>query len=102
MPSARWSVRTSLRSRSRRPPRWPGVAAGLLGVWLLAAAPAAGGVADQVGATFGLVLQEVVQAFPPVEGLVVAVEGDRIYLDLAERDGVRPGQEFTIFRKGEV
>jgi len=60
------------------------------------------GAADQVGATFGLMLQDVVAAFPAVEGMVVAVEGDRIYLDLTEKDGVQPGQEFTIFRKGEV
>ncbi len=64
--------------------------------------PSVAGVADQVGATFGLMLQEVVAAFPAVEGLVVAVDGDRIFLDLAERDGVQSGQEFTIYRKGEV
>ena len=33
---------------------------------------------------------------------MLAVEGERIFLDLTERDGVRPGQEFTIFRKGDV
>jgi len=60
------------------------------------------GAADQVGATFGLMLQDVVAAFPAVEGMVVAVEGDRLYLDLTQKDGVQPGQEFTIFRKGEV
>jgi hypothetical protein len=60
------------------------------------------GAADQVGATFGLMIQDVVAAFPAVEGMVVAVEGDRIYLDLTGKDGVQPGQEFTIFRKGEV
>ena len=63
---------------------------------------AAAGAADQVGATFGLMIQDVVAAFPAVEGMVVAVEGDRIYLDLTGKDGVQPGQEFTIFRKGEV
>src|SRR5262245_700851 len=47
-------------------------------------------------------LQDVVAAFPAVEGLVLAVDGDRIFLDLTERDGVRPGQEFTIFRKGDI
>jgi hypothetical protein len=60
------------------------------------------GIADQVGATFGLMLQDVVAAFPPIDGLVVAVEGDRVFIDLTERDGVQVGQEFTIFRKGEV
>ena len=59
-------------------------------------------MADQVGATFGLMLQEVVNAFPAIEGLVAAVEGDRIYMDLGEGDGLRAGQEFTVFRKGDV
>ncbi len=75
------------------------VAAALLG-WL--AGPAGAGVADQVGATFGLMLQEVVGAFPPIEGLVVTVDGERLYIDLTQKDGVQPGQEFTVFRKGEV
>jgi hypothetical protein len=69
---------------------------------LLVARPAGAGLADQVGATFGLMMQDVVNAFPPVEGLVVSVEGDRLYLDLTERQGVSPGQEFTIFRKGDA
>ncbi len=59
-------------------------------------------LADQVGATFGLMIQDFVSAFPPVEGLVVAVDGDRLYIDLAEKDGVQAGQEFSIFRKGDV
>jgi len=73
-----------------------------LGLLLLAAGPAGAGLADQVGATFGLMLQEVVGAFPPIEGLVVTVDGDRLYMDLTQKDGVGPGQEFTVFRKGEV
>ena len=55
-----------------------------------------------MGATFALMLQDFVEAFPPVEGLVVAVDGDLIYLDLAAKNGVQPGQEFTVFRKGEI
>jgi hypothetical protein len=65
-------------------------------------APVSAGIADEVGATFGLMLQDVVSAFPAVEGLVVAVEGDQIYMDLTQKDGAQPGQEYTIFRKGEV
>jgi len=42
------------------------------------------------------------KAFPAVEGLVVAVEDDRLYMDLSEKHGVQVGQEFTVFRKGEV
>jgi hypothetical protein len=78
------------------------VRAGLLALLWLVPSAAGAGVADQVGATFGLMLQEMVEAFPAVEGLVVAVEGERIYIEPAETEGVRPGQEFTIFRKGEV
>ena len=83
-------------------PRWfSSVAAGLALAAALAV-PAQAGLADQVGATFGLMLQEVVSAFPPIEGLVVQADGDRIYMDLSKKDGVLPGQEYTIFRKGEV
>lgn len=84
----------------RRPALW--LVGALLGLLCVDPAPAAAGVADQIGATFGLMLQEVVAAFPPVEGLVVAVEGQRIYIEPAAQQGVQPGQEFTIFRKGEV
>lgn len=78
------------------------VASALAAAMLVSPSAASAGAADQVGATFGLMIQDVVAAFPAVEGMVVAVEGDRIYLDLTAKDGVQPGQEFTIFRKGEV
>lgn len=60
------------------------------------------GVADQVGATFGLMIQDIVGSFAPLEGLVVAAEGDRVFIDLAQREGVLIGQEFAVFRKGDV
>lgn len=79
----------------------------LLGLFLLVPSlilptPAVAGLADQVGATFGGMVDEFLKAFPALEGVVVAVEGDRLYMDLSEKDGVREGQEFTVFRKGEV
>jgi len=74
----------------------------LLVLTLLAPTPAPAGIADRVGVTFALMLQDFVDAFPPVEGLVVAVDGDLVYLDLTAKSGVQPGQEFTVFRKGEV
>lgn len=86
---------TNLRQFSRS------ILAALL-VVLLGAVPAQAGLADRVGATFSRMAQDFIEAFPPVEGLVVSVEGDRIYLDLTEQNGVRSGQEFVIFRKGEV
>lgn len=89
------------RVRHRRR-RWSALAA--VALWWLVAwtGPVSAGVADEVGATFGLILQDVVGAFPAVEGLVVAVDGEQIYMDLTEKDGVQPGQEYTIFRKGDV
>jgi hypothetical protein len=79
-------------------------AAAAVAVWCLVAwtGSASAGVADELGATDGLMLQDVVAAFPAVEGLVVAVDGEQLYMDLAEKDGVQPGQEYTVFRKGEV
>ena len=71
------------------------VASALAVAMLGSPSAASAGAADQVGATFGLMIQDVVAAFPAVEGMVVAVEGDRIYLDLTGKDGVQPGQEFT-------
>ena len=68
---------------------------------VLLSGPAGAGTADQVGATFGLLIQDVVGAIPPAEGLVVAAEGDRLFIDLTEKSGVRPGQEYSVFRKGE-
>jgi hypothetical protein len=47
-------------------------------------------------------IKDVVDAFPPAEGMVVQVEGDRLFIDLTEKNGVRPGQEFSVFRKGDV
>ena len=66
------------------------------------AGPVAAGLADQVGATFGLMVQDMVDAFPPVEGMVAGVQGDQIFIALAAKDGIQAGQEFTVFRKGEV
>jgi hypothetical protein len=82
--------------------RW--LAAVAVALWCLVAwmGPASAGIADEVGATFGLMIQDVVTAFPAVEGLVVAVDGEQIYMDLTEKDGVQAGQEYTIFRKGDV
>jgi len=68
---------------------------------LLCAAPSRAGLADRVGATFALMAEEFVRAFQPIEGLIVSVEGDALYLDLGASGGAQPGQELTIFRKGD-
>ena len=70
-------------------------------VLLLSPVPARAGLADRVGATFGLMTAEFVKAFQPMESLVVSVDGDVIYLDVGEAAGAQAGQEFPIFRKGE-
>ena len=82
--------------------RGPGRALGALVALglLLSAAPARAGLADRVGATFVLIAEEFVRAFQPLEGLIVGVEGDALYLDLGESRGAQTGQELLIFRKG--
>jgi hypothetical protein len=81
--------------------RWRPVLAILLGAATLAPSPAGAGLADRIGATFALMADQFISAFQPREGLVAAVEGDVLYLDQGEAAGVRVGQEFTVFRRGE-
>lgn len=76
-----------------------GVAIGLSA--LLVAVAATAGLADQAGNTFVLMANDFVNAFQPAEGLVVQVEGDVVYLDVGAPTA-QAGQEFTIFRKGDV
>ena len=61
---------------------------------------AAAGMADRIGATFMLMADEFIQAFQPVEGVVVSMEGDEIFLDIGATRGGQVGQEYTIYRKG--
>ena len=42
-----------------------------------------------------------IKAAQAIEGAVVSVEGQRIFLDLGETSGAQAGQELTIYRKGE-
>jgi hypothetical protein len=69
---------------------------------LLAGAPVEAGMADRIGATFSLMADEFIQAFNPVEAIVVAVDNDEIFLDVGTGRGAQVGQEYTIFRKGAV
>lgn len=68
----------------------------------LAVPAAEGGLADRVGGTFSLMADEFVKAFEPLQGVVVAVEGETVYLDLGEDSGVQVGQEFMVFRRGDA
>ncbi len=77
----------------------------LLGGVLMAmvtVSPAEAGLADRIGATFSLMAEEFVKAFDPLQGMIVAVEGETVYLDLGEKSGVQVGQEFAVFRRGEA
>lgn len=67
---------------------------------LVAAVPAMAGMADRIGATFSLMADEFLVAFNPVEGIVVSVDGDEIFLDVGGLRGAQVGQEYTVFRKG--
>lgn len=69
---------------------------------LAVAAPVEAGMADRIGATFSLMAEEFIQTFQPVEGVVVAIENDDIFLDVGSGRGAKVGQEYTIFRKGAV
>ena len=66
----------------------------------MAPGPAAAGMADRIGGTFTLMADEFIQAFQPVEGIVVSLEGDEIFLDIGAARGGQVGQEYAIFRKG--
>lgn len=78
--------------------------AALLALAVLAlAAPAAwAALADRVGTTFAMMLPDFLEAFQPIEGIVVAVEGDEIFLDVHAGTGARVGQEYTVYRKGDA
>jgi hypothetical protein len=67
---------------------------------LAAASPAWAGLADRIGATFALMAADFIKAAQPMEGLVVSVEGDLLYVDLGRAAGAQVGQELTVFRKG--
>jgi hypothetical protein len=69
---------------------------------LLAGAPVEAGMADRIGATFSLMADDFIQAFNPIEAIVVAIDNDEIFLDVGTGRGAQVGQEYTIFRKGAV
>ncbi|HUF93069.1 MAG TPA: hypothetical protein VMR23_11870 [Candidatus Limnocylindria bacterium] len=64
------------------------------------ASPAAAGMADRVGTTFGFMVADFIKAFQPAEGIVISAEGGDIFLDVNAATGAQVGQEYTIFRKG--
>jgi hypothetical protein len=59
------------------------------------------GMADRIAATFNTMADDLAKAFQPIEGFVLDLDGDRIYVDLGGEAGAQVGQELTVFRKGE-
>jgi hypothetical protein len=84
----------------RTPARLAAVVVAL--VVLVSAGSASAGLADRVGATFGLMADDFIKVSQPVEGTVVSLDGTQIFIDLGETSGAQPGQELTVYRKGEV
>jgi hypothetical protein len=60
------------------------------------------GLADRIAATFGAMADDLVKAFQPMEGFVLESDGVTVFLDIGKDAGAQVGQEFTVFRKGEV
>jgi hypothetical protein len=81
--------------------RTTGTLFGWVVLTLLAVPAADAGLADRIGATFTLMSGEFVKAFEPLQGVIVAIEGETVYLDLGDQSGVQAGQEFAVFRRGE-
>lgn len=78
------------------------LAAAVVVVAVVVAAPVArAALADRVGATFALMLPDFLEAFQAIEGVVVSVDGEEIFLDVHAGTGARVGQEYTVFRKGD-
>jgi hypothetical protein len=69
---------------------------------LAVALPARAGIADRVAATFALMAGDFVKAFQPIEAVVVSAEGAEVFLDVHEGTGAQVGQEYTVFRKGDM
>jgi len=69
---------------------------------LAGAGSAWAGLADRVGATFGLMADDFIKTSQPVEGTVVSLDESQIFLDLGQGSGAQPGQELTVYRKGEA
>jgi hypothetical protein len=82
--------------------RRPASLAVLLLALLVVVVPARAGVADRVAATFALMAGDFVKAFQPIEAVVVSLEGAEVFLDVHAGNGAQVGQEYTVYRKGEM
>jgi hypothetical protein len=74
---------------------------GLAGL-VLGPVPAAAGMADRIGITFTFMAEDFIKAARPLDGMVVSMEGERLYVDVGEEAGAQIGQELMVFRRGET
>ncbi|RMF94301.1 MAG: hypothetical protein D6736_00255 [Nitrospinota bacterium] len=60
------------------------------------------GLAQDTDYRVGLarIVERLKDFFPPVEGVVVTLQGKQVYLDLGAAKGIRPGMELSVFREG--
>jgi hypothetical protein len=82
--------------------RRPAALALLVTALLVVATPAGAGIADRVASTFALMAGDFVKAFQPIEAVVVSAEGPEVFLDVHQGTGAQVGQEYTVFRKGDM
>jgi hypothetical protein len=81
------------------PSRFLGITV-ILVVLILGAGRASPGITEQIAVTFQRVAQGLQEALPPVEGMVVAVNGERVSLEFKERARIGPGTELKLIRRG--
>src|SRR5919109_1973064 len=55
----------------------------------------------QLGRSLERLASEIVNLFPKVEGDVVKVEGNQVFITLGAPDNIREGMELSVFRKGD-
>ena len=91
---------TSARGRGRMIIRiqWLLCMAGLL----LLPCPSWAQPSDELGAAATDVAVQLARYFPPLEGEVVDVQGDNLYLSLGARDQVLEGMPLRVYREGEA
>lgn len=74
--------------------------AGGLAAALLAGGPIPAGAADHYREVSLALGQGLVALFPAVEGYVVSASGAEAYIDLAQKDLLKPGMELQVYRPG--
>ena len=83
-----------------------GVVVGCLAALTVVGVPRAGAAASSSGSDpyqrVSLALaQGLVAMFPAAEGYVVSASGSEVYLDLAQKDLLKPGMELQVYRPGD-